>query len=81
MLSLAEKREIKRYRKELEEMENAWANDDFTEEQDYEFRKFGFDDQMYNRLYKKHQRNMRRIQRRNDRSKVTLWDFIDVQKK
>ena len=80
MSTLAEKREMERYRKELEALENAWANDDFTDEQDYEFRKYGFDDLMYNQLYKKHQRNLRRIRRRTYRSKVTLWDFIHVQK-
>lgn len=75
-----EQQEIKRYRKEIETREKRWANDDWTDEQDYEFRKYGFDDLLYNELYEKHQRNLRRIRKRTNPSQVTLWDFISVTK-
>ena len=75
-----EEEENRRYRREIETMEERWSNDDFTDQEDYEFRKYGFDDLMYDELYKKHQRNLRRIRRRSNRrnnhSQVTLWDFI-----
>lgn len=75
-----EQQEIKRYRKEIERWETRWANDDWTDEQDYKFRKYGFDDLLYNELYEKHQRNLRRIRKRTTPSQVTLWDFISTPK-
>ena len=57
-------------------MEARWARDDWTDEQDYEWRELGFDDLIYDRLLKKHQRNLRRI-RKTKPSKPTLWDFIN----
>ena len=73
---LTEEGEIRRYKREIKQMEARWARDDWTDEQDYEWRELGFDDLIYDRLLKKHQRNLRRI-RKTKPSKPTLWDFIN----
>lgn len=72
-----EEDEVRRYKKELNQMEAKWAKDDWTVEEDYEWREFGFDDLIYDRLLKKHQRNLRRI-RNTKPSHPTLWDFINI---
>jgi len=72
-----EEDEVRRYKKELKQLEAKWAKDDWTVEEDYEWREFGFDDLIYDRLLKKHQRNLRRI-RSTGPSHPTLWDFINI---
>ncbi len=76
-----EKEEKRRWRKEIEAMEKRWSNDELTDQEDYEFRKYGLDDLMYDKLYRKHQRNLRRIRRQNNHSQVTLWDYIRYAKR
>jgi len=71
-----EKEEKRRHSQEIEAMEKRWSNDKLTDQEDYEFRKYGLDDLMYDKLYRKHQRNLRRIRRQNNHSQVTLWDYI-----
>ena len=80
MSTSAEKREIDRYKREIEAMEEKWSKN-MTDWEDYQFRKYNFDDVFYDELYKKHQQNLRKIRRRRNPLKVTLWDFIYVQKK
>ena len=72
-----EEDEVRRYKKELKQLEAKWVKDDWTVEEDYEWREFGFDDLIYDRLLKKHQRNLRRI-RNTKPSHPTLWDFINI---
>ena len=72
-----EEDEVRRYKKELKQLEAKWAKDDWTVEEDYEWREFGFDDLIYDRLLKKHQRNLRRI-RSTGPSHTTLWEFINI---
>ena len=71
-----EKEEKRRHSQEIEAMEKRWSNDKLTDQEDYEFRKYGLDGLMYDKLYRKHQRNLRRIRRQNNHSQVTLWDYI-----
>eukprot|EP00943_MAST-04B_sp_MAST-4B-sp1_P007961 g7961.t1 len=74
-----EEEETERYKRELEKMEEKWAKDGWTDEEDFEWRNFGFDDIIYDRLYKKHQRNLRRIRRQLSSFRTTtLWDFVSV---
>ena len=79
-----EEEEIRRYKEELQKMEEAWSKDDFTDWEDYEFRKYGFDDIIYDRLYEQHQRNLKRIRKKQNKqqkkgpSQATLWDFIST---
>jgi hypothetical protein len=80
-----EEEETRRYREELETLERKWSKDDFTDREDCEYRKYGFDDLVYNKLNKEHRRNLGRIRRRNDGqtnkpSPATLWDFIATRK-
>ena len=75
-------REQKRYKNEIREMEERWTTDGWTDEEEYLFRKYGFDDLIYDELLKKHHRNMNRIRQKmrqklgGSQQKPTLWDYI-----
>ena len=50
----------------LRKMEQRWAKQGWTDHEEFQWRKLGFDDLIYNRMQKKPQR------------KPTLWDYIKI---